>query len=119
MVQYNKLLIKQNLKFYSFNSKNRFLRSLTKAINDVLTANDNSIGNSGGTTDVKIKVHSMNNLYRFRFGSFVPEIQTIELDYSIISSATLIVKDLSYRLIKSVCFIHHPKCFHLLPSIHT
>jgi hypothetical protein len=61
------------MKFNCLNLENKSLRSLTKAINDVLTARDNSIGNSGGTTDVKINVHSMNNLYRLRFGSFVPK----------------------------------------------
>ena len=39
---------------------------------DVLTANDNSIGNSGGTTEVKIRVHSRNNLYLFRSGFSIP-----------------------------------------------
>lgn len=43
------------------------------ANSDVFTANDNSIGNSGGTTDVKISVHSKNNLYLFLFGSSLPE----------------------------------------------
>ena len=45
---------------------------LTSDISDVLTANDNSIGNSGGTTDVNIRVHSKNNLYLFLSGSSVP-----------------------------------------------
>jgi hypothetical protein len=63
-----------------FKSRNQSLQSLTKAINDVLTARDNSIGNSGGTTDVKIKVHSMNNLYRLRFASFVPRKKKHEFD---------------------------------------
>ena len=40
---------------------------------EVLTARDSSIGSSGGTTDVRISVHSRNNLYRFRSGSSVPE----------------------------------------------
>ena len=40
-----------------------------------LTASDSSIGSSGGTTDVNINVHSKNNLYLFRSGSSVPEIE--------------------------------------------
>jgi hypothetical protein len=43
------------------------------ASSDVLTASDNSMGNSGGTTEVRISVHSKNNLYRLRFGFSVPE----------------------------------------------
>lgn len=39
---------------------------------DELTANDNSTGSSGGITDVKIRIHSKNNLYLLRFGSSVP-----------------------------------------------
>lgn len=42
--------------------KNSFLPNFDRAIKEELTANDNSIGNSGGTTDVKINVHSKNNL---------------------------------------------------------
>lgn len=45
---------------------------MTSDINDVLTARESSIGNSGGTTDVRIKVHSKNNLYLFLLGSSVP-----------------------------------------------
>ena len=41
-------------------------------MSDVLTANDSSMGSSGGTTDVRMRVHSRNNLYRFRSGSSVP-----------------------------------------------
>ena len=50
------------------------LPNFVKAIREELTASDNSIGNSGGTTDVNIRVHSKNNLYRLRFGSAEPEI---------------------------------------------
>lgn len=50
-----------------------YLHSFVRANKLVLTANDNSIGNSGGTTEVKISVHSKNNLQRFLFGSSVPE----------------------------------------------
>lgn len=46
--------------------------SFDRANRDVLTANDNSIGSSGGTTDVKISVHSKNNLYLFLVGSSLP-----------------------------------------------
>ena len=49
------------------------IHSLVSASNDVFTASDNSIGNSGGTTDVKIKVHSKNSLYLLRVSSFVPK----------------------------------------------
>ena len=46
--------------------------NLVNANSDVLTANDSSMGNSGGTTEVKINVHSRNNLYLFLLGSSVP-----------------------------------------------
>jgi hypothetical protein len=36
--------------------------SLTREIKDVFTANANSMGNSGGITEVSIRVHSNNNL---------------------------------------------------------
>jgi len=42
------------------------------ASSDVLTARDSSIGNSGGTTDVRISVHSKNNLYLLRDGFSLP-----------------------------------------------
>ena len=45
---------------------------LANAINEVLTASDNSMGSSGGTTEVSISVHSKNNLYRFLSGFSVP-----------------------------------------------
>ncbi len=48
-------------------------QSLARAMRDVLTASESSMGNSGGTTDVRIRVHSRNSLYLFLFGSFVPE----------------------------------------------
>lgn len=48
------------------------LQSLTRANRDELTASDNSIGSSGGTTDVRIRVHSRNSLYLFLLGSLVP-----------------------------------------------
>lgn len=47
-------------------------QSLARAMRDVLTARDNSIGSSGGTTEVRMRVHSRNNLYRFLLGSLVP-----------------------------------------------
>lgn len=37
-------------------------RCLDKAIRDELTANESSIGSSGGTTDVRIRVHSKKSL---------------------------------------------------------
>ena len=46
--------------------------NLWRANNDELTANDSSMGSSGGTTDVRINVHSKNSLYRFLFGFSVP-----------------------------------------------
>ncbi len=49
------------------------VQSFVSANKELFTASDNSMGNSGGTTDVKISVHSRNNLYRFLFGSSVPE----------------------------------------------
>ena len=48
------------------------LHNLVNASSDVLTASDNSIGSSGGTTDVKIRVHSKNSLYLSLLGSLVP-----------------------------------------------
>lgn len=36
--------------------------SLAKVTKEAFTANDNSIGNSGGTTDVKMRVHSKKSL---------------------------------------------------------
>lgn len=47
-------------------------KSLLRASKDELTAKESSIGNSGGTTDVRISVHSKNNLYRFLLGFSVP-----------------------------------------------
>lgn len=38
------------------------IQSLASAIRDVLTARESSIGSSGGTTEVRISVHSRNNL---------------------------------------------------------
>lgn len=49
------------------------LPSFDNAISEELTANDNSIGSSGGTTDVRISVHSKNSLYLLRFGSAEPK----------------------------------------------
>ena len=61
MVQYNRSLQEKK------NTRNALERgdhllSLTRAISDVFTAKDNSIGNSGGTTDVNINVHSIKSL---------------------------------------------------------
>lgn len=50
-----------------------YLHNFDNAKSDVFTANDNSIGNSGGTTDVIINAHSRTNLYLLRLGSSVPE----------------------------------------------
>lgn len=50
-----------------------YIPNFVRATRDVLTANDNSIGSSGGTTDVRINVHSRNSLYLFLFGSSLPE----------------------------------------------
>lgn len=47
--------------------------------NDVLTASDNSMGNSGGTTDVKISAHSRNSLYLFLVGSSEPVINNTSI----------------------------------------
>jgi len=47
--------------------------------NDVLTANDNSMGNSGGTTDVRMSAHSRNSLYLFLVGSSEPVIEDIHI----------------------------------------
>jgi len=42
------------------------------ARSEVLTASDSSMGNSGGTTDVRMSVHSRNNLYLLRVGFALP-----------------------------------------------
>ena len=52
--------------------------SLESCSSDVLTARDSSMGSSGGTTEVKIKVHSKKSLYRFLLGSSVPLIHTYD-----------------------------------------
>lgn len=39
-----------------------YIQSLASAIRDVFTARESSIGSSGGTTEVRISVHSRNNL---------------------------------------------------------
>jgi len=48
------------------------MANLDKERREVLTAKLNSIGSSGGTTLVRMSVHSKNNLYRFLSGSMVP-----------------------------------------------
>ena len=55
--------------------------NLWRANNDELTANDNSMGSSGGTTDVKINVHSKKSLYRFLFGFSVPRKRRVCAQY--------------------------------------
>lgn len=50
-----------------------YLHNLANDNKDEFTARDNSTGNSGGITDVSIKIHSKNNLYLLRFGSSEPE----------------------------------------------
>lgn len=50
--------------------------SFAREAKEALTARDNSIGSSGGTTDVKISVHSRNSLYLLLVGSSQPFIQT-------------------------------------------
>ena len=52
--------------------KQKDLHNLVNANSEVLTANDSSMGSSGGTTDVRINVHSRNSLYLFLLGSSVP-----------------------------------------------
>lgn len=52
-----------------------YLHSLERAKRDVFTAKVNSMGNSGGTTEVRIKIHSKNNLYLFLDGFLEPSIQ--------------------------------------------
>ena len=51
------------------------LHNLVRANKLELTASDNSMGSSGGTTDVNINVHSKNSLYLFLSGSSVPKIE--------------------------------------------
>ena len=52
-----------------------YIHSLDSAKSDVLTARDNSIGNSGGTTEVRMRVHSRNSLYLLRVGFSLPKNQ--------------------------------------------
>lgn len=52
--------------------KERYEPNLCNANKDELTAKESSIGSSGGTTDVRINVHSKKSLYLFRFGFSVP-----------------------------------------------
>lgn len=40
----------------------QYTNSLERDKSEVFTANDSSMGSSGGTTDVRIRVHSKNNL---------------------------------------------------------
>lgn len=51
---------------------------MVSAIREEFTANDSSIGNSGGITEVKINTHSKNSLYLFLLGSSEPFIQTYD-----------------------------------------
>lgn len=53
--------------------KDCLLPSLESDIKDVFTARESSMGSSGGTTDVSIRVHSRNNLYLFLFSSSEPK----------------------------------------------
>lgn len=48
------------------------LQSLMSASREELTARDSSMGSSGGTTEVRMSVHSRNSLYLLRSGSSVP-----------------------------------------------
>jgi hypothetical protein len=49
----------------------------------VLTANDSSMGNSGGTTDVRMSAHSKNSLYLFLVGSSEPAIHNNHFNFII------------------------------------
>lgn len=53
--------------------ENSYLPNLDNETKEVLTASDSSIGSSGGTTDVRIRAHSKNNLYLLRVGSAEPK----------------------------------------------
>ncbi len=46
--------------------------NLVRAIRELLTAKDNSIGSSGGMTDVSMRVHSRKSLYLLRPSSWDP-----------------------------------------------
>ncbi len=46
--------------------------SFCNARRELFTASESSIGNSGGITDVRINVHSRNNLYLLRVSSSLP-----------------------------------------------
>lgn len=57
------------------------LQSLARAIRDVLTARESSMGSSGGTTEVRISVHSRKSLYRFLLRSLVPNRMKAQVHY--------------------------------------
>jgi hypothetical protein len=54
--------------------ENLWLPNFDSDRRDVLTASDSSMGNSGGTTDVRMRAHSRNSLYLFLVGSSEPVI---------------------------------------------
>ena len=47
--------------------------------NDVFTAKESSMGNSGGTTDVKMSTHSRKSLYLFLVRSSEPVIKNMHI----------------------------------------
>jgi len=57
--------------------------------NDVFTARESSMGNSGGTTDVKMSTHSRKSLYLFLVRSSEPVIKNIHK--ILISSFTMAI----------------------------
>mmetsp|Transcript_17425 Transcript_17425/g.30412 ORF Transcript_17425/g.30412 Transcript_17425/m.30412 type:complete len:222 (+) Transcript_17425:481-1146(+) len=78
--------------------------SFTKFINDVFTANDNSIGNSGGTTDVIIIVQFKNNFHRSRLSSCNPTLNTYAPAINANTNNTMmnIIASLEFAVIRSV-----------------
>ena len=56
--------------------------SLARARREVLTARECSIGSSEGTTNVRMSVHSRNNLYLLRVGSSVPAANNTYLTFT-------------------------------------
>lgn len=68
-----RILCQDSLKKAVWLTKQRHSQSLARAMSEVFTANDSSMGSSGGTTEVRMRVHSRNSLYLFRLASLVPE----------------------------------------------
>ena len=63
-------------------------QSFERARSEVLTASDSSMGSSGGTTEVRMRVHSRNNLYLFRDGFLLPAVGHFTIDCNLIAQSS-------------------------------